>query len=295
MKGLHLEKEDFSRPFVAVDGIIFRLDSKGKEYVLLGKRKNVIGHGAWHVPGGHLKAGETFEQGLKREIFEETGLKVRKGKLLWVEENFSKYHHVIFYFEAILDPKDQEPKNCEPEKCYGWKWFPLDKLPLPLWKLEEFFRQHKNKTRIENFGKASRDFIGVGVAAVIVDDKDRVLMQKRGKKASNEVGKWKFPGGKMEYGERAEETLKREIREELGVEVEIIKFLFNLEDHIPEEGEYWFVPVYLCRIKKGNVKNLEPEKHEEIRWFEIDRLPRNVAHGTDEIVKHLKKQIFHTK
>ncbi len=290
MKGkLLLEKQDFSRPFVGINALIFKRDGKGKEYVLLGKRKNVFGAGHWHTPGGHLKIDETFEEGLKREVFEETGLRVKKGRLLWVEENFLNTHHVVLYFEAILDPPDQTPKNLEPEKCYGWRWFSLDNLPSPLLTLQDFFKQYKNKTRIENFGKASRDFIGVGVAAVIMDEEGRVLMQKRGGKASNEVGKWKFPGGRIEYREKAEDALKREMKEELGVEVEIEKFLFNLENYIPEEGEYWFVPVYLCRIKKGRVRNMEPEKCEEIAWFDIESLPENVAHGTREIVAHVKR------
>lgn len=57
------------------------------------------------------------------------------------------------------------------------------------------------------------------VAAVIVDG-DRVLACRR-REGKAEAGKWEFPGGKVESGEAPRDALVREIREELGVDVEI--------------------------------------------------------------------------
>ena len=67
---ISLEKQDFSQPFVGIGAVIFKRDKKGREHVLLGKRKTIAGAGKWHVPGGHLKTGETFEAGVKRKVFE---------------------------------------------------------------------------------------------------------------------------------------------------------------------------------------------------------------------------------
>jgi 8-oxo-dGTP diphosphatase len=57
------------------------------------------------------------------------------------------------------------------------------------------------------------------VAAVIVDG-DRVLVCRRGP-GTADAGKWEFPGGKVERGESAAQALRREIREELGVDVHV--------------------------------------------------------------------------
>ncbi|TCL71671.1 8-oxo-dGTP diphosphatase [Hydrogenispora ethanolica] len=59
----------------------------------------------------------------------------------------------------------------------------------------------------------------VVTAAVIVRD-DRILMAQR-RTGDREGGKWEFPGGKVEFGEDPRAGLERELREELGIEVEV--------------------------------------------------------------------------
>ena len=61
--------------------------------------------------------------------------------------------------------------------------------------------------------KKGIDYIGVGVGAVIEDKEGRVFLAKRGSEARNERGKWEFPGGALEFGERLEEALVREVME----------------------------------------------------------------------------------
>ncbi len=65
--------------------------------------------------------------------------------------------------------------------------------------------------------KKGIDYIGVGIGAVIVDTDGKMLLSKRGPKAKNERGKWEFPGGGVEFGDTMEETIKREMKEELGI------------------------------------------------------------------------------
>ncbi len=62
--------------------------------------------------------------------------------------------------------------------------------------------------------------IVVGVAAVIWNQAGQVLLIRRTKEPR--IGQWSLPGGKVERGERLEEALCREIREETGLEVEIL-------------------------------------------------------------------------
>jgi 8-oxo-dGTP diphosphatase len=65
------------------------------------------------------------------------------------------------------------------------------------------------------------DYIGVGVDAIIVNDEEKYFLAKRGEKAKNERLTWEFPGGSIEFGERIEEALQREIQEEYGISITI--------------------------------------------------------------------------
>ncbi len=117
-------------PQVGVGVLIFR-ESK----LLLGRRKGSHGDGCWSAPGGHLEFGESPEECARREVLEETGLKlgqVTRGP--WVNDVFTREqkHYVTLFCLARLDVEDGEPVNREPEKCEGWQWFNLHELPQPL-------------------------------------------------------------------------------------------------------------------------------------------------------------------
>lgn len=126
--------------------------------------------------------------------------------------------------------------------------------------------------------------IQVGVGAMIFNNHQELLMQLRGAKANNEVGKWEIPGGKVEFGEKIEVAIKREMMEEIGVEIEVIK-LFRVADHIlPDENQHWISPTLVCKIVKGEPKNMEPHKIDEIRWVSIaaaKKLPLSVVTKDD--------------
>lgn len=121
------------------------------------------------------------------------------------------------------------------------------------------------------------DYIGVGVGAIIEDDRGRLFLARRGPKAKNERGLWEFPGGSVEFGERLADALRREIREEYGVEIAVGELL-DVADHIlPGEGQHWVSPTYLCRIVSGTPAIREPEKCSEIGWFAPAELPRGLT------------------
>lgn len=98
-------------------------------------------------------------------------------------------------------------------------------------------------------------------AAVITNGKNVLVAQRQG---GHLAGKWEFPGGKLESGESPEECLTREIREELGIEVQV-EGIFEVVYH-----KYDFGPILLlaysckildkCEIRRDNVKWLSIEE-----------------------------------
>ncbi|NWF87595.1 NUDIX hydrolase [Candidatus Bathyarchaeota archaeon] len=93
------------QPIVGVGAIII---CNGQ--ILLEKRKNEPGKGKWSIPGGLVDLGESLEQTVIREVKEETGLQVKKPKLIDVVDNIItdrkeevKYHFVIAdYFVNLV-------------------------------------------------------------------------------------------------------------------------------------------------------------------------------------------------
>jgi 8-oxo-dGTP diphosphatase len=125
--------------------------------------------------------------------------------------------------------------------------------------------------------KRGIDYIGVGVGAIIVDGQGRLFLARRGPKAKNERGLWEFPGGSVELGERLVDALQREIREEYGVEI-AVGDLLDVVDHIlPDEGQHWVSPTFVCRAVAGEPVIREPEKCSEIGWFAPDAVPRDLT------------------
>lgn len=140
-------------------------------------------------------------------------------------------------------------------------------------------------------GRIGKDYIGVGVGALIFNEQGQFLMSLRGPKARNEQGRWEIPGGKVEWGETLAETLIREIKEEIGVDIEVLELL-TVSDHLLRaEGEHWVSPTFICKITSGTPIIMEPEKCAELRWFSLDEaetMPLSVVTQSD--VQVLRKR-----
>lgn len=117
------------RPFVGIGIMVFK---KGK--VLFTKRKGSHGAREYGFPGGHMEFGESIIESAKREVLEETGVKIKNVKFLRLQ-NLKKYkgkHYVDIGLTA--EWKSGVPKVLEPEKATKWQWYSLDNLPKPLFK-----------------------------------------------------------------------------------------------------------------------------------------------------------------
>ena len=123
--------------------------------------------------------------------------------------------------------------------------------------------------------KPGKDFIGVGVGAFIVNDSNEFLMLLRARDSRVEPGTWMIPGGKVDFNEKMEDTVKREILEEIGVEIDVVEPI-KTNDHILPD-HHWVTTTFLCKIKSGEPKVMEQHKHDDVKWFKMDELPENLS------------------
>jgi ADP-ribose pyrophosphatase YjhB (NUDIX family) len=118
-----------TRPSVGV-GVIIE-NALGE--ILVGKRKG--SHSPYYsIPGGHLEMGETFEEAAKKEVFEETGIKVNTSRIISITNNLETYREEgIHHVSVILHTKDYSgiPKVIEKDKCEKWIWVRPNNLPTP--------------------------------------------------------------------------------------------------------------------------------------------------------------------
>ena len=110
-------------------------------------------------------------------------------------------------------------------------------------------------------------------AIIIVDDKRRVILVKRAFDPSK--GLWDLPGGFIDIGETAEESVIREAKEELGVEVDKIQYLFSGYDRYGYRGLNYHTLgfVFTAQIASGEIQPLDDV--EEIQYFAEDEIPWN--------------------
>ena len=121
-------------------------------------------------------------------------------------------------------------------------------------------------------------------ACALLDGDGRVLIAQRpvGKPMA---GLWEFPGGKIEPGERPEQTLIRELNEELGITVhEACLSPLTFASHAYSDF-HLLMPLYVCRKWEGSVTAREGQK---VAWVRPNRLREYPMPPADEpLIAHL--------
>lgn len=124
----------------------------------------------------------------------------------------------------------------------------------------------------------------IRVSAAVIHNGGMIYATRRGR--GEFKGGWEFPGGKREEGEDGEQTIVREIREELGALVEVEKLLGTVEWQYP--AFLLVMDCYLCHVVAGS---LTLGEHDEARWLSLEDidsvgwLPADVL-AVDLVRKH---------
>jgi 8-oxo-dGTP diphosphatase len=121
-------------------------------------------------------------------------------------------------------------------------------------------------------------------ACALVDADNRVLVAQR-PEGKALAGLWEFPGGKLDPGERPEEALIRELREELGIEVkEACLAPLTFASHAYEDF-HLLMPLYICRRWEGIVSSRE---RQALKWLRPGKLRDLAMPPADEpLIPHL--------
>lgn len=107
----------------------------------------------------------------------------------------------------------------------------------------------------------------IAVVGAAILENGRCLVAQRGP-SMHDAGRWEFPGGKVEPGERPTQALEREIREELALHIEVGAHLGRGVADTPDRRIV--LDVYLARRSGGTLQLAE---HAAIRWIESADIP----------------------
>jgi len=135
-------------------------------------------------------------------------------------------------------------------------------------------QEHRQRARIEHRQRARTEYgahqapapAGVRVVVAAVIERDGLFLAARRTAPPALAGRWEFPGGKAEPGEDDAAALRRECREELGVEIEVGA---PIGPEYTAGGGALLVRTYLAVLTAGEPEPIE--NHDALRWLAADR------------------------
>jgi ADP-ribose pyrophosphatase YjhB (NUDIX family) len=124
----------------------------------------------------------------------------------------------------------------------------------------------------------------------VIIEGNKVLLDK-----DNKDDFWKFLGGKPKEidfestEEPIEATCRRRVKEEMGLDIEIIRPIKPMMLKKPDDPNTWIVLIHYLAKRRGEIKLGEGIK--EARWFDIDDLPPDCAPNIKPVIKEYKKTL----
>lgn len=256
-------KINYQNPLPAVAGVVTK---KGEGVIGLIKRAIVPGKGKWALPGGFVEIDENPQDALMREVKEEIGMKGEIQGLIGVYGDESEmYDRVIVIGYQFLSLADEYSLGEEVEE---FKFFPPSHLP-PI-----AFPSHQRI--ISDFVKTYQNPIPT-VDAVIEKEEGVILVKRK-----NPPYGWALPGGFVNYGETLEEAIKREVKEEINLEIRNLTQFHTYSAPDRDPRMHTITTVFLAKAE-GNLAPGDDAK--ELAIFSKDSLPSNLAFDHKKILQ----------
>lgn len=116
----------------------------------------------------------------------------------------------------------------------------------------------------------------LAVCAAVIEEQGKTLLTER-PADKQQGGFWEFPGGKIDPGESPHQALKRELREELAIEIEVGPVLETVYHHYAWGSV--LIIAYLCHHRSGEIRHLEVADH---AWVEPEQFSEYLILPADQ-------------
>ncbi len=132
----------------------------------------------------------------------------------------------------------------------------------------------------------------IPAAYILLFKENKVLLQRR-MNTGYKDGEYGVPAGHVEEGETIKEALIREIREEIGINIDLndIKFVYISNRMIVDNERIDFF--FTTDKWENEIVNNEPEKCDELDWFDVDNLPDNTISYIRKAIEASLKNVFY--
>ena len=125
----------------------------------------------------------------------------------------------------------------------------------------------------------------IKVVAALIEKEGKYLIARRSTGDENVLGKWEFPGGKVQEGETEEHAIEREIKEEFEMDIKAIRFLTNNICEYPKKTID--LRLYECKYIRGKI---HLHDHSEYKWVDKkDLLNYDLAPADIPLAKFVKE------
>lgn len=130
----------------------------------------------------------------------------------------------------------------------------------------------------------------VGIGVMISNEKGEILLGLR--HGSHGEGEWSFPGGHLEWGGTMEETARREVKEETGLEIRQLKLISVADErqYLLANDKHYVNIGFWSQYLGGEALVTEPERWLEWRWFDINELPERIFAGTKMMIANYQAE-----
>jgi len=129
-------------------------------------------------------------------------------------------------------------------------------------------------------------YVFAGAPAIIQNSKKKILLGKRSIDSPFYSDTWGLPGGMIEYKEKIEDSVRRELKEELGIDIKIVKRANGIYENFPNKKcNFHTIDIpYYAKIIKGIPK--PKDETLDVRWFRPSEIKKmTLAYSHKEILK----------
>jgi 8-oxo-dGTP diphosphatase len=132
----------------------------------------------------------------------------------------------------------------------------------------------------------------MSVYLILIKDSNVLLLRRFN--TGYEDGNYGLVAGHADGNERATDAMCREALEEAGLVIkpEDLKFVHFMHRSLNDERADVF---FTANKWKGEPKNMEPDKCDDLSWFRLDELPPNTIKYVSEVIEHLQKGIYYSE